>query len=1085
MALRLIYGSSSKALRESCLQEVIAWTGRWPDRRAIVLVPEQAKLDFEQAYLQLAPQGGLLMAEILSFRRLATRLGSEIGLCFPRQINQAGQAMLLYRILQEQKDHLQLYAPLADKPGFVREIAAVLGDLRRSQVDAATLADLAPKVPDIGLRQKINDLAVLQQAYSETSQQLGLSDADGALDQLAAWLLSPPNPLAGRLDWLAQTAVWVVGFGETRNFTPQEFTVLEALNHRTAQLNVTVLADALPADALAAEQAEASFLIGRRTAWSLVRRFAPQATLAVTATGHQPQVRLVQAARPEDQVTWLAGEIRRLVQTGAVRYRDINIAVCRPAEDLPRVQVAFNQFQIPLFLDQVRSLSGTALMRTVLGLLDIARDGWTRQPVMRLLRAGLFTRETVTVDQLENDLLARGLFRFDRLIEEKHALFAPLADSVSALRSAQTINARIAALKQALETLTLRENCQARINELAASGELENALTLAKSWNALLETLDQLDQLAGDSPVSLDAFRGLLAAGLDNADSGVLPTALDQVAIGNLARSRQRSCKILFILGADSASLPPAAPPEGLLKDFDRESLSFHLGQPLPNQARDQVFADAALIHGLFTQPDEQLIVLAPIEAVSPYFVRLAEQHAVQPEVLPEQPDSGDVRLNAPQPAFNRLLQFSREPLAEPDQEAGFQALAAALIRLDYPLQQAQRWLLPDDPLAVQLDPALVAERFGRELNLSVSQLEKYAECPFRHLAAYGLRLNDREHYEPEPAAAGTLLHAITEQSLQQLLAVLGEGQDLASASRLIETWLAGELDQLLANVLQTLRDQPDLQPFFAPGLHAAMGRRLERVARTSLAALLRQLLAGDYQPVVFEWAFGTNRDPAALADQGSALEIAVDEAHRVRLSGKIDRVDQAVGEPEHPEDLGSSFRIIDYKSGNQQVDYEKLYHGLALQLPAYLAAYAQNHPGQVAADAGYFHFDEPVFNVKAQRPLSAEALAEQLAKHFKLRSLALTPDQLQLLQHHVTNRIRQWAGAMLAGEFSARPRQVKGGRRACETCTYQALCQTALKHSDVQFFDGLAGFNAAGKKLTKKNALLDRLQTEANHATD
>ena len=46
MALRMIYGSSSKDLRESCLQEVIAWTGRSPDPRAIVLVPEQAKLNF-------------------------------------------------------------------------------------------------------------------------------------------------------------------------------------------------------------------------------------------------------------------------------------------------------------------------------------------------------------------------------------------------------------------------------------------------------------------------------------------------------------------------------------------------------------------------------------------------------------------------------------------------------------------------------------------------------------------------------------------------------------------------------------------------------------------------------------------------------------------------------------------------------------------------------------------------------------------------------------------------------------------------------------------------------------------------------
>jgi len=74
MTVRLLHSIQSAALRAQCLREVFAFTGQWPDKRAIILVPEQAKLDFEQAYLQQSGSAGLLMAEVLSFRRLSARL---------------------------------------------------------------------------------------------------------------------------------------------------------------------------------------------------------------------------------------------------------------------------------------------------------------------------------------------------------------------------------------------------------------------------------------------------------------------------------------------------------------------------------------------------------------------------------------------------------------------------------------------------------------------------------------------------------------------------------------------------------------------------------------------------------------------------------------------------------------------------------------------------------------------------------------------------------------------------------------------------------------------------------------------------
>ena len=617
----------------------------------------------------------------------------------------------------------------------------------------------------------------------------------------------------------------------------------------------------------------------------------------------------------------------------------------------------------------------------------------------------------------------------------------------------------------------MQNRCALKIDQLSQQQESESALALAKSWNALVELLAQLEQLAGPAPMGLAAFRDLLAAGMDNADSGVLPSALDQVAVGNLARSRQRSGRVLFVLGAQSANLPPSAPPEGLLKEHDRISLSEMLNQNLPNNARDQVFADSAMIYSLLTLPKDRLVLIASASDPSSYFQRLAEWSGQRPEILPDQAGFDDVRLWAHSAAMNRLLQICRQPEdLDRAQAAGFRAMAAALVRQGLPLRTALSWLARGDQLTVRLDPGAVQARFGETLKMSISQLEKYAACPFRHLAAHGLSLQERDVFEPELSDSGSLLHALAERSLAVLRERLDIAPDTATAVRLLEDWLAGELDVILKQTMQDLRGDPRLGAFFAPGLRASAGRRLEHVARTSIAALLRQLLTDSFRPALFEWNF----DPSG----GNALAIELDANHDVLLGGVIDRVDQ------RESDGQQEFRIIDYKSGNVLINYDTLYHGLALQLPAYLAAYSASHPGQQAVDACYFHFDQPIFSQPAESQADPQDVQKKLDQHFKLRSLDLDPEQLVQLQDHVRAKIRQWAGQIVAGEFSARPRQVAGSKLACTYCDYRAICGFDSRLDPCDRFEPLGRRDKAAR-LSKKDDLIDRLGQECHDAAD
>ena len=72
MGLRILYGTAQGALLEACIAEIDGAGGRWPDRRAMLLVPEQTKAEAEQLYLERTGKTGILMAEVLSFSRLAS-----------------------------------------------------------------------------------------------------------------------------------------------------------------------------------------------------------------------------------------------------------------------------------------------------------------------------------------------------------------------------------------------------------------------------------------------------------------------------------------------------------------------------------------------------------------------------------------------------------------------------------------------------------------------------------------------------------------------------------------------------------------------------------------------------------------------------------------------------------------------------------------------------------------------------------------------------------------------------------------------------------------------------------------------------
>jgi ATP-dependent helicase/nuclease subunit B len=219
--------------------------------------------------------------------------------------------------------------------------------------------------------------------------------------------------------------------------------------------------------------------------------------------------------------------------------------------------------------------------------------------------------------------------------------------------------------------------------------------------------------------------------------------------------------------------------------------------------------------------------------------------------------------------------------------------------------------------LEERLSPELVEKLYSRVLRTSVSRMEQFAACPFKFFVHSGLRAEERKLFELDIREQGTFQHDVLALFHQQLQRENRRWRDITPQGareligRIAEVLAVGYRDGLLHSSEQT--------------------RFMLRVMTESLQDFIETLVGwmrGQYQfdPVAVELPFGDQ-------PQGWAWEVELGEGHRLAIQGRIDRIDFF----REPESDAARCVVVDYKSGQRQLDPVLLANGLQLQLLTYL----------------------------------------------------------------------------------------------------------------------------------------------------
>lgn len=656
-----------------------------------------------------------------------------------------------------------------------------------------------------------------------------------------------------------------------------------------------------------------------------------------------------------------------------LRYRDIAVVVrdLEPYHEL--LGDALRSRNIPYFIDRRRPISHHPLVEFMRSAVRVAAEDLSLESMRLLLKTDLLPIERDTLDDVENHILARGIAGRKawhqpwtaRVVRRGHETKAG-TQRLPDVDSDQRLNtARLAALEPmrqwldfaaapaghsgrnwggALVDLLRRCGADRALAEWSSraetAGELDEAEVHEQTWVSVLSVLDDLGYALGDVVLPLDQLGDVLAAGLASLSLGLAPPTIDQVLVGSIERSRHPDIAAAILLGFNDGVFPKRPAEDSILNDDDRDLL-IERGVMVSPGARRRIMDESLLVYIAATRPSQHLVLtyaaadengkaLRPSPFVHDFRAALPGLTVRSVADPVRAREAWDVR--GPADLRRRITEeFRTRPVAVSDDSAaralwnGIYSGSCLHLREDVIARRAFRAL--DDREPCRLSAHTVSRLFDMPFRTSVSQLESYATCPFQFFARHGLRLRERTEAVLEPVDVGQVHHAVLEHFAGELRR---DGRGIGELSEAdIHTWLQSSCRSAQGGFA------PD--GFFDARNAYILRRCGERLARV-LHAQRRRCAGRVIRTAGVELPFGFD-----LPNGLPALSITTPKSRQVVLRGYIDRLDIV----EHMDELLGI--VIDYKTTrDRRLDFSAVYHGLSLQLPAYLLAIAES--GHTAA---------------------------------------------------------------------------------------------------------------------------------------
>ncbi len=1106
MSLQFYFGPSGAGKSRQLYEDIIRRAGQNPKQNFLVIVPDQFTMQTQKDLVTLSKSGGILNIDVLSFGRLSHRILEEVGWENMPVLDDTGKSLVLQRVAAGMKEELPTLGGLLNRQGYIHEVKSAISEFMQYGIGTQDVGRLIEYAQSRGaLVQKLKDLEKLYQGFVDYIQGNFITTEE-KLDVLAR-SLAKSKILPGS----------VVVFDGFTGFTPIQNRLIQELMRLCSEVIVTVTLG-VGEDPYVQDGEQKLFHLSKKTVADLERlakeagvesvadvfvvnnpkhRFTDAPALAhlernlfrypYTAYDKaQEEIRIFEAVSPREEVQQTGLEICRLIREEGLAYRDVAVILGDLESYAPHVEAEFARMGLPCYLDATKGLVLNPMIEYIKSALELFEKDFSYRAVFHYLRSGLADMEPEEVDELENYCIQTGLrgygrwsklfvHRTEQMGEDEEILKRlnfyreKLVGQVEMLRlggkaAAKEYVDKLYEFLVANEVQNKLVAYQARFEE---AGDLVKAREYAQIYRLVMELLEQIHAMLGDEIITLAEFKDILEAGFGEIQVGTIPQNVDRITVGDMERTRLKQVKVLFFLGVNDGNIPKNASKGGIISDMDREFLR-ESDLELAPSPRQQMYIQRLYLYLNMTKPSRRLYLsyakvssagksIRPaylIEVVQNLFPGLSVD-CPQNRPITEQIVSAAQGRSFLAQSLREYAEGSLRSEAEKDFFTVYQVYGEEAVCKDRDRLAKAAFARYKDTGISRMVARLL---YGKSLHNSVTRLETFAACAYRHFLQYGLSLKEREEFGFENVDMGNVYHAVLETFGAKL-----EEQGY--------TWFDFSEDfgeKAVREGLEAYAAVYGDTVLYSSARNEYAIKRMERILTRTVFTLQNQLKKGKFTPSEYEFSFQS-------ADNLASVNVALSAEERMHLQGRIDRIDTS-------EDESHVYvKVVDYKSGNKQFDLVALYYGLQLQLVVYMNAAMEKesakHPDKEVVPAAllYYHIDDPM--VETAEELSAEDLNDKIVSQLRMNGVVnadpeivdkldaymgdksavipvarkkngeftatsgiMSAEEMKLVSGYVNKKIREIGQEMLSGCISVNPYE-KGTSQACTYCSFKNVC--------------------------------------------
>lgn len=800
MSIQIVYGTSGTGKSTYIFNQINEQIKQKSPYKIKVITPEQFSYTAEHKLLETSSSQSMISAEVITFARMAYRILGEVGKKTRINLSGSGKAMLIDHILLTENNKFSF---LGKSDENVEMISRQLTELKKHQVQLDILKEVTKNTQDKYLQKKLEDITNLYDLYNTSIQNQYIDENDGL------------TLLAEELEESNEFKNCDIYIDEFAGFTLQEYEILRKLMRISHKITITICADNLQENTNAdidtfysnkqtvkrileianQEQIEVEKTIFLNTPYRFKTEELQHLAENMTSPFYKKydkqneNLSIFLASNPYSEIENVAIQITKLAKKG-YKYEEMAVITKNIDTYSSLCKAIFEQYNIPVFIDEKKDLGSNILVRYVLSLLEIFAKNWSYESVFGYIKTGLLDLDTQEIAVLENYCLKWGIkgskwyakewnFYTETEEQQKQIIYArdkvvePLLKFKKQLAGLKTVKEITTGLYEFLVQNNIYEKLEQKIEELKQNNELEIAKQYELSIKILTDLFDEIVLVLGNKNITFDRYAKILKMGFNQSDLGTIPATADQVIVGDVDRSRSHKVKAVFIIGLNDGSFPSIQKDEGFLDDKDRNILK-EQGIELAKGTIEQIYDDNFNIYKAFTTAEEKLylsyassdaegkslrasILINKIKRIFPNIKEQSDVIERKSEVLLSKTTFDELLVN--------LRNFTQGEEIEPiwfDVYNYYQANYKA--KLESAIKALQYKNEPE-----KLKQNKLEKLYGNTLKTSVSRLEQYQACAFSYYLKYGLKLKEKDSFNVEAVDTGNLMHEVIDSFFERL----------------------------------------------------------------------------------------------------------------------------------------------------------------------------------------------------------------------------------------------------------------------------------------------------------------------------